>query len=138
MADADCRFRFISAINVASSHDSSSFYQSALYTDVLAVNLLVAIFNLVLDEAYPNTDQTITPWKGTGLSLDRDAFNYWLSRQRQVIERAFGILIQRWGIFWRPLRCSMENIVLIITVAIKLHNLCIDHYTKYSKLSSSQ
>jgi hypothetical protein len=48
---------------------------------------------LVVDEAYRCSQQE------KGLPADKDAFNYFLSRQRQVIERAFGILVQRFGIF---------------------------------------
>jgi hypothetical protein len=45
---------------------------------------------------------------------------------RQIIERAFGILTQRWGIFWRPLECAMDRWSLVIQAAAKLHNICID------------
>lgn len=130
MADADCRFRFVSALNVSSTHDATSFNHSELFCSILGPGLLLELFNLVLDEAYQCTDQTLVPWKGVSLPFDKDAFNYWLSKQRQVIERAFGILVQRWGVFWRPLRTSMENVALIISVAIKLHNICIDQYSK--------
>ena len=64
---------------------------------------------MVLDEAYPCTEQEMSPWKGRNLPPEKDAFNYYSSLNRQVIERAFGILVQRWGIFWRPLRVSMHN-----------------------------
>ena len=83
-------------------------------------------FNVVLDEGYPCTQQEMSPWKGKQLSQEKDAFNYYLSLQRQVIERAFGILVQRFGIFWRPLRVKFKNRGLVIRVACKLHNICID------------
>lgn len=63
---------------------------------------------------------------GRCLGLWKDSFNYHLSAMRQVIERAFGLLTQRWGIFWRPLRVSMSKWGLVCTVAAKLHNFCID------------
>jgi len=28
----------------------------------------------------------LVPWKGRNLSVEKDAFNYYLSRQRQVVE----------------------------------------------------
>jgi hypothetical protein len=31
------------------------------------------------------------------------AFNHILSSQRITIELAFGVLIRRWGILWRPI-----------------------------------
>ena len=44
---------------------------------------------------------------------EKDAFNYLLSEQR-----AFGILVARFGIFWHPLRLKM-----VIRVCAKLHNI---------------
>ena len=45
---------------------------------------------------------------------------------RQCIERAFGILVKRWGILWRPLQCSFDRWNLVLSVCAKLHNRCID------------
>jgi hypothetical protein len=36
------------------------------------------------------------------------------------------LLTNRWGIFWRPLRCAASKWATVCTVAAKLHNLCID------------
>jgi hypothetical protein len=74
---------------------------------------------------YPCTGQKMSPWKGQNLLVEKDAFYYYLSLNRQVIERALGILVQRWGIFWRPLRLSMHRHGVAICVACQLHNLCI-------------
>jgi hypothetical protein len=46
---------------------------------------------------------------------------------RQTIERAFGLMTNRFGIFWRPLRCSYKYWPLVCMVAAKLHNFCIDN-----------
>ena len=127
VCDSRCKFMFISAIRVSSTHDSSAFSGSELYQLLMEGNLPL-MFHIVFDEAYQCSGQMLTPWKGTKLDSDKDSFNFWLSRQRQVIERAFGMLIQRWGVFWRPLRMKMKNIPLVIKVACKLHNLCVDHY----------
>ena len=70
--------------------------------------------------------QLWTPWSGHNLDEWKDAFNYHLSAMRQCIERAFALLTQKWGIFWRPLRCSHHRWPLVCTVAAKLHNYCID------------
>ena len=63
---------------------------------------------------------------GRGIDRYKDAFNYWLSHSRQAVERSFGMLTQRWGIFWRPFRFSVDRWSLVIMVAMKLHNICID------------
>jgi len=59
---------------------------------------------------------------GRGLDRYKDCFNYWLSHSRQVVERAFGMLTQRWGIFGSPF-----IYMLVIMCCIKLHNICVDH-----------
>jgi hypothetical protein len=40
-------------------------------------------------------DQEMSPWKGWNSPTEKDAFNYYLSLNRQVIEWAFGLLVQR-------------------------------------------
>ena len=39
------------------------------------------------------------------------------------------MLTKRWGIFNRPLQCSLEKRSLVCTVAAKLHNICVDNNT---------
>jgi hypothetical protein len=85
-------------------------------------------FHIVLDEAYVCTDQELSPWRGKNLPPEKDAFNYMLSKQRQCIERAFGILVKRWGIFWKALTIKLSNIPMVIRTACKLHNFIIDKY----------
>ncbi len=83
---------------------------------------------MVLDEAYPCTEQEMSLWKGRNSPPEKDAFNYYLLLNRQVIECAFGILVQRWGIFWCPLQMSMDNRGVVVHVTFKLHNICIDNF----------
>lgn len=87
---------------------------------------LNAKYHVVLDEAYKCTNQELCPWKGSNLDADKDVFNYYLSLHRQVIERAFGLLVARFGIFWRVLRVKTSMVPIFIKVCCKLHNLCID------------
>ena len=43
------------------------------------------------------------------------------------VERAFGGLVARWGIFWKPLRSRrLDRQVTIIRAGVALHNLCVD------------
>jgi DDE superfamily endonuclease len=109
----------------ASTNDNTAYIVTKLSKDIKH-GLLPKTYHVVLDEAYPCTEQEMSPWKGRNLSQEKDAFNYFMSLNRQVIERAFGILVQRWGIFWRPLRLSMSHRGVVIRVACKLHNICID------------
>jgi DDE superfamily endonuclease len=111
----------------SSTNDNTAYIVTQLSKDIKS-GLLPDKYHVVLDEAYPCTEQEMSPWKGRNLSEEKDAFNYYMSLNRQVIERAFGILIQRWGIFWRPLKISMEHRGVAIRVACKLHNICIDDF----------
>ena len=54
------------------------------------------------------------------------AFNNVLSSQRITIERAFGILVRRWGILWRPIAYSLNRVGKIVRVCPMLHNICVD------------
>jgi hypothetical protein len=80
----------------------------------------------ICDEALECTEKMLVPYRGTGLGMWKDSFNYHLSSMRQFIQRAFGMLMERWGIFWRPLRVGMDRWASIIMCCAALHNLCID------------
>jgi DDE superfamily endonuclease len=69
------------------------------------------------DEAYPAGDRILAPWRGRGLSIEKDAFNYFRSSARIFIEQAFGVLIARWGILWRLLRVGTAKAAKTIRVA---------------------
>jgi DDE superfamily endonuclease len=56
------------------------------------------------------------------------AFNHILSSQRIAIERAFGVLIRRWGILWRPISFSLCKVAKIVRVCAMLHNICVDRW----------
>jgi len=65
-------------------------------------------------------------YQGRGLDIYKDSFNYWLSHSRQCVERGFGMLTQRWGIFWRIFRFAFDRWSLVVMVCMKIHNLCIN------------
>ena len=78
------------------------------------------------DEAFSNTNQMLSPWPGTGIGPWKDSFNYHLSKCRQCIERAFGMLVRRWGIFQRKLVCAYHKWPKVACLCAKLHNYCCD------------
>ena len=99
--------------------------------------------HLVLDEAYSSIggNHHLTPFSRYQLLKCREeegdqeycklkAFNNMLSSQRITIERAFGMLVRRWGILWKPLEYDMEKVTLIIQVCAKLHNRCVDSWKR--------
>ncbi|MEX1351296.1 MAG: transposase family protein [Desulfobacterales bacterium] len=84
-------------------------------------------YHLVGDAAYPITRWLITPYRRVGqLRPEQAAFNGALSSRRQVVERGYGIMKQRFrrvklGIEMR----NMEEICRLILATCVLHNLCI-------------
>jgi hypothetical protein len=125
--DSKCRFVMISSKLCLSTNGNTTYIVTQLSKDIKG-GKLARQYHVVLDEAYPCTEQEMSPWKGRNLPVERDAFNYYLSLHRQVIERAFGLLVQRWGMFWRPLRLSMLHRGVAVCVACRLHNICIDDF----------
>jgi hypothetical protein len=125
--DGNCKFVHLSMKVCASTHDGTAYVLSGL-SQIIAQGRLPSWAHVVLDEAYKCTEQELSPWKGKKLSPEKDTFNYFLSLHRQTVERAFGMLVRRWGIFWRPLRFSVEINSRIVSVCCKLHNLCLDAF----------
>merc|ERR1712216_215635 len=67
-------------------------------------------FYITADASYVASDSIVTPYSGEKLSDPDDAFNFYQSSQRIVIECAFGILVQRWGVFWRPMKVALKHV----------------------------
>lgn len=122
---ADLKFGMFSCVSCGSTNDTMAWDLCAMKRE-LANGSLPIQYYFIGDKAFSNRDQFLVPYSGSSLERDKDSFNYHLSAMRQCIERAFSLLTLRWGIFWRPLRCSYGKWTLVCTVAAKLHNFCID------------
>lgn len=123
--DAHCRFNMFSCMNAGSTNDVMAWELSQMKKDIDAGRLPKKYY-IIGDEAFVCTNQLLVPYSGRQLGKRKDSFNYHLSAMRQVIERSFALLVQRWGILWRSLRCSFKRWTLVLSVCAKLHNFCID------------
>jgi hypothetical protein len=56
------------------------------------------------------------------------AFNHVLCSRRITIERAFGILIRRFGCLWSALERRDQKCALMVIVCVKLHNICVNRW----------
>ena len=81
---------------------------------------------VVGDDAFVCKDNVITPYVRKHLSKAQRNYNYFLSLNRQVVERTFALWKWKWGVFWRPLLINDQNIKIVIETTCRLHNLCID------------
>ena len=102
--DAHCRFTMFSTMNSGSTNDTIAWDLSLLKKIIIDEGRLPNRYYIIGDEAFSCSNQLLVPYSGRGLGPWKDSFNYHLSAMRQCIERAFALLVQRWGILWRPLR----------------------------------
>lgn len=79
---------------------------------------------IVGDEAFPLKKYLMRPYPRTGrrLSEAEKTFNYRLSRSRNTVENAFGILANTWRIYHRPLECRVDLCDKIVKATVILHN----------------
>jgi hypothetical protein len=129
--NAKYRFQYFSAREVGSTHDSLAFSLSSLYA-FLEEGGLPPCYWIAGDTAYTCTEYLLTPYSKAALLLhgfetSRDAYNLFQSSHRVHIEQAFGLLVRRFGIFWRPLAFDLPRCSVIVGVMMRLHNWCIDH-----------
>jgi hypothetical protein len=124
--DYKSRFLMFSTRCPGSINDCIAWQMTSIFKDVVEKGFLPKKFYIICDEALSATETVLSPFAGCHIGKWRDSFNYHLSCMRQCIERAFGILTRRWGIFWRPLACDISRWNIVMRVCAKLHNLCID------------
>lgn len=129
MVDAHYRFTFASMKTTGSTHDSVGFAVSALGQRIADGDLPLPYW-IAADAAYPVSESILTPWSGKNLTPDKDAFNYYLSKNRVAVEQAFGMFVLRWGILWRPLDVCVHDAPRLVMALVKLHNFCVDQRIK--------
>ncbi|CAH1956465.1 unnamed protein product [Acanthoscelides obtectus] len=76
------------------------------------------------DEAFPLMRNLMRPYPKARVagSYQNKVFNYRLSRARQTVESAFGILAARFRVYKRPFECKLDTIDKIVLATIVLHN----------------
>ncbi|MGH3053645.1 MAG: transposase family protein, partial [Gaiellaceae bacterium] len=126
--DSDGRFLDVSIGHPASCSDYLAFYTSELMRKLEVPGFLASDLHLFGDNAYVNTPFMATPYANVS-SGPEDAFNFYHSQLRITVERAFGMLVHRWGILRKPFAPSISiTKVIRTTLALcKLHNYCIDN-----------
>jgi len=122
--DADRRILDYDISQVPTTHDSQAFAISDLGRRVCNGELPAPFF-INGDAAFSLSNSVITP--AGGGSADLDKFDYHQSSNRVAIECAFGMLVKRWSILWKPLTVRFDRRAPLIGACIRLHNFCIDH-----------
>lgn len=86
---------------------------------------------IVADNAFPNGKHMLTPYSNSNLSKDKITFNSRLSRARQNIERAFGILSNRFRILQTQIQHEEAKTTLIVQACCVLHNFLMHNSERY-------
>lgn len=83
-----------------------------------------APFVIVGDEAFPLKPYLLRPYPGSTINgdVEKQIFNYRLSRARRVSENAFGNLVQKFRIYFRSINLFPENVDKVILTTCILHN----------------
>jgi DDE superfamily endonuclease len=122
---------FVSAKHAGSTHNSTAFISTPLHTLLdrsEADGGLPDWASVAADNAYGNGSacgRVLTPFPGA-LSSRQEAFNYYLSSLRILVEQVLGVIVGRWGILWSPMRCTLKKATRIVVVVCKLRNFIID------------
>ena len=107
---------------VGSTHDSAALSLSALYRAAMEAGGLPGGMYLLGDEAYVASNWMLVPYSGQQLPPDKDCTNYYISLDRQTIERAFGTMVARFGILHRPLTCKTKRVPKLMGAIARMHN----------------
>ena len=138
VADGDYSFLWVNVGGVGHMSDAQIFLQTDLHralegetlgrpaprplTDFLEDTINIPYY-LVGDEAFGLKNYMMKPYPKRATEPKQTVFNYRLSRARRIIENSFGILATRFRIFLKPMELKTSTAVLVIKVAVLLHNL---------------
>ena len=133
ICDSNHTILWCSILCVGSTHDSTAFAASRLAEALRDENhpFTKSSAWIAGDDAYSGCaavmhNNMLTPYKGRNLDVWSDAFNFWQSSCRIVVECTLGELIARWGIMWRKLRMDIGFASEVIECCCRLHNVCVE------------
>lgn len=138
MATVDSEYKF-TTIDVGSMgrfSDGHVFSNSALGKKIVSKSLNIPKpkpiegvqgelpYMFVGDAAFPLLDNLLRPYpkSKTKDNFENKVFNYRLSRARQPVECAFGILASRFRVFMRPFTIKVDTVDNMVKAACVLHN----------------
>ena len=132
--DHDTKFRWADIRHPARTSDYLAWVSSNLGRELETddSDLILPDHSIAGDNAFVENMTMSTPIPGYSVTDIEDAYNFYLSQLRITIERAFGILVHRWGILRRPLSMSILKVPAIVTCLMRLHNLCIDYDSRHT------
>ena len=130
ICDHRTKFRWLDISEPGRMSDYASWIKTELASQLddvqLRAQILLAGHTIIGDNAFVKKMYMAVPFPGTGIGISKDSYNFYLSQLRITIERAFGILVHRWGILRKPLNVHIGRVSALVTCLCRLHNFCID------------
>ena len=121
--DSKCLFWDFDFGWAGSNHDWSVFQKTEIGKKFLHGKFKP--YKLIGNATYPMRPCFILPFKGSksGLSREKQYWNFIQSSTMMVVERAFGILKRRWQILLKRIDIPLHNVPDVVIACICLHNL---------------
>lgn len=89
IVDHNCKFVWASFSCPGSTHDDSTAFEITKQKKFMASSSFSSKYCLVADDAYSAHEGVVTPYPGVHLPPAKDAFNFWQSHNRILVECAF-------------------------------------------------
>lgn len=130
LVEAKYRFLSLSSVVCGSTHDSLEYSASSFGYDMSTRGLPNGYW-IAGDDAYVCTESRLVPFSVVQLQhaeigVWRDSYNFYQSSLR-VHVKAFGVLVSRFGVLWRPLGFDLSRSSRIVCFCALLHNYIIDN-----------
>lgn len=134
VTDANGKFIVIDAGSCGGNSDGGVFSRSEFGKRLLAGKLdlpqetvvpdtdITLPFVFVTDDAFPLRENMMKPFPHRQLTLDKEIFNYRLSRARNSVECSFGKIAQMWRILLRQMDEQPEAATDVVKAITVLHN----------------
>lgn len=134
IVDANYKFVFIDVGINGRIGDAGIWMRSDLRRDIeanvvpipapsyLPATQVSSPYVFVADDAFPLTNYIMKPYSHKELTEGQRRFNYMLSRNRRVVENAFGILANRFQVLFAPIFREPNEAIKVALACICLHN----------------
>jgi len=128
ISDSEYKFCWMACSSPGVTVDSTAFSRTSLgrqlsdRDSVLTLDMTRDGHRIAADGAYAAREGLAVPRPGVGQGYRwRDAFHFYLSSLRVYIEQGIGMLLWRWGVFWRPLRVPFAKRPSLVRARFRLH-----------------
>ena len=135
LVDAKYKFLWVDVGTNGSSSDAQIFSDCDLYLGIIDGTLDVPDaeplpgddcdmpYFLIGDDAFSLRTWLMKPFSASGLPDEERIFNYRLSCARRVVEKAFGMMANRFGCLLTTMNQNLETVTSIVLACCTLHNI---------------